>query len=131
MSFLLTLHSHFRFIIFLVLGIFWLFSLFMTVSGKGPEKVFKVLRMITTATLDLQWLLGLIVLLWTGFATSNWHHSRFEHLLTMTLALVSIHLISKVRIANKSQFFSALVFSSLSIALILTGIYRISGSLLP
>lgn len=96
MNFLLTLHSINRWII-VVVAVIALVKFALGWLGKRDfQRVDQSLMTAYTALLDLQLLLGIVLLIWQGFDASY----RIEHAITMVIAIVLAHLARRWRAAE-------------------------------
>jgi uncharacterized membrane protein YphA (DoxX/SURF4 family) len=80
--------------------------------------------------MDLQVMLGLILLLWSGFAGAGFPRYRLEHAVVMIIAAVVAHLNARWRNAeNKVRFRNDLFIILATLVLILLGISVLPGGL--
>jgi len=78
--------------------------------------------------MDLQATLGIIFLLWSGFAGAGFPMYRIEHGFTMILAAVTAHLSARWKNAEaKIRFRNNLFIIIVSLALVLVGIAILPG----
>jgi hypothetical protein len=74
--------------------------------------------------MDLQATLGLVFFLWSGFAQSYFPPYRFEHAVTMLLALAVAHLPARWKKASDEiRFRSGLLATLGALALIVVGVF--------
>ncbi len=92
MDFVLGLHALVRWIIVLiaVVGIVW-FAL-ATLRRVNNPRTNRILMSAFTGFIDLQVLLGLIFILWSGFAGAGFPLYRIEHAFTMLIAAAVAHM---------------------------------------
>jgi predicted membrane channel-forming protein YqfA (hemolysin III family) len=93
MNILLKSHQHFRWLVVLV-AVIALLGFLVAWLQKKDSKLDRTLMAIFLGCLDLQWLLGLILFIWTA-STSGLSRLHWEHAVTLTLALVLGHLSAK------------------------------------
>ncbi|MBS1811249.1 MAG: hypothetical protein JST84_24005 [Acidobacteria bacterium] len=93
MDILLKSHAHFRWIVVLV-AIIALVVFLLTWLQNKESKLDRTLMAIFLGCLDLQWLMGLILLIYTA-TTSGLQRRHWEHGVTMTLALAVGHFSAK------------------------------------
>ena len=124
MAFLLSLHSFIRWIIVIVavialvkLGLGWLRKMDFKKMDRGLIAGF-------TGLMDLQWLLGLIFLVWSGTAGgAGFPRHRLEHMFTMTLAVVVAHLNARWKTApDNIRFRNGFILILISLALVYLGV---------
>ena len=78
--------------------------------------------------MDLQILLGIIYLLWNGFAEEGFPAFRIEHAITMIIAAVVAHLPARWKNADdKTRFRNNLFAVSASVVLVLIGVSFLIG----
>jgi hypothetical protein len=128
MNTLLTIHSLVRWLIVL-LGAFtlikfaagWFLSSKFTGLDRGLSSSFSGL-------MDLQVVLGLIFLIWTGVTGAGFPMLRVEHSTTMILAAVVAHLPLRWRsAADKIRFRNTLFAFVASLVLVFLGVARLPG----
>lgn len=93
MDILLKTHAHFRWIVVLVAVIAVLVFLLTWLQNK-ESKLDRTLMAIFLGCLDLQWLMGLILFIYTA-TTSGLSRRHWEHAFTLTLALALGHFSAK------------------------------------
>lgn len=127
MHFLMNLHGHMRWLVVLV-AVVHLVVLVLAIAKPMAPKLRRITGSAFAGLLDLQLLTGLIYLvmrLVNGPALS--HHS-YEHLTTMLVAVVLMHL--SVRWAKQERgagLKKALLATVVSIGLIVLGVVRLLG----
>jgi hypothetical protein len=78
--------------------------------------------------MDLNVLLGLIFLFWTGFTGAGFPRFRIEHAFTMIIALVIAHLpIRWKESADEIRFRNTLIAFVISLVLIFLGVFVLPG----
>lgn len=130
MSILLMIHSILRWVVLLVAVIAivrfligWLRSSEYTGMDRGLMSGFSGL-------MDLQAALGIVLLLWSGFAGIGFPRYRIEHGLIMILAAVVAHLSARWKDApGPLRFRNNLFLVAGSLILILIGIAVLPGGL--
>ncbi len=93
MDILLKSHQHFRWIVVLV-AIIALVVFLLTWLQQKESKLDRTLMAIFLGCLDLQWLMGLILFIWTA-TTSGLSRLHWEHGLMLTLAVALGHFSAK------------------------------------
>lgn len=93
MDILLKSHAHFRWLMVLV-SLIALAVFLLTWLQRKETRLDRTLMAIFLGCLDLQWLLGLILFIWTA-TTSGLTRLHWEHGVTLTLALVLGHFSAK------------------------------------
>ena len=95
MDILFRIHSELRWLIVLV-GVVALVKFLIGWLGKGKFQSFdRILTSAFSGLVDLQVLLGLIFLIWSGIAGAGFPGYRLEHAFTMIIAAVVAHLPSR------------------------------------
>jgi len=128
MEFLLTLHSHTRWLILLVavvaivkLAIGWL-------RGSAFKGMDRGLTAGFSGLMDLQATIGLIFLIWTSVVGVPFTPNRIEHLTTMVIAAVVAHLPARWKNAPDNVRFRNTLFCIVgSLALVFVGVIRLRG----
>lgn len=121
MEIILVIHSHFR---WLVLFAAVLAALKFAAGWLGKSSFKSVDRALAAAfsgTVDLQALLGIIVLIWLGFSESGggFPRHRVEHAFTMILAAVLAHLPARWKKAEDTVRFRNTLFCILGVLLLI------------
>lgn len=93
MDILLKSHAHFRWLVVLV-AIIALVVFLLTWLQQKESKLDRTLMAIFLGCFDLQWLMGLILFIWTA-TTSGLLGRHWEHAFALTLALVLGHFSAK------------------------------------
>jgi len=128
MSFLLTLHSHTRWLVALA-GLAAILKLgWGMYKGGAFGKLDRALAAAFSGLMDLQATLGLVFLLWSGFAGAGFPPARIEHATTMILAVVLGHLPARWKNAPSATRFRNTLFCILgALAFIYLGVTRLRG----
>lgn len=92
MEILLKAHSGVRWLVLVALLVTLIVSLIAWLRGQGSPRKF---MSISTGVMDLQALMGIILLLWAGFTGGGFPAKRLEHAVTMLIAVVVGHLAAK------------------------------------
>jgi len=124
---LLILHSAWRWVLVIVALIALVFFLIEWLRNREFSFSDRRLMLIYTATLDIQVLLGLILILWSGLTTAiGFPMYRIEHAVTMIIAVIVAHLNTRWRDAPmpaRARTFFLLTLASL--AIIILGVARL------
>jgi hypothetical protein len=91
LSILLGTHSLVRWIIVAVSLIALVWFVLVWLRGMRNEKADRGLMAAFTGLIDVQVLLGVIYILWSGFAGAGFPRYRLEHAVTMIVAAVVAH----------------------------------------
>ena len=91
LSILLGTHSLVRWIIVAVSLIALVWFVLVWLRGMRNEQADRGLMAAFTGLIDLQVLLGVIYILWSGFAGAGFPRYRLEHAVTMIVAAVVAH----------------------------------------
>ena len=124
MSLLLTIHGELRWLVALA-GLIVIVKFLIGWLGKREYKPLdRTLLMVFTILLDINVLLGLIILLFGGV----FNGPRLEHATTMLLATIAAHLTARFRGApDAMRFRNQLLLVLLALALVLLGVIRLRG----
>lgn len=125
MEILLKAHSGFRWLVLLV-AVISLVVFLLNWLRQSNSSLDRTLMSIFLGCLDLQTLMGIILLLWAGFSGSGFTRPRLEHGLTMIIAVVLGHLSAKwknspVSIRARNNFITVLII----LVLIYVGVARL------
>jgi hypothetical protein len=94
MSFLFAVHSWLRWLI-VALAVVAIIRFLLVWMGKSePGAMDRGLMSGFVGMLDLQMLLGIVLLIWLGTAGTGWPRERIEHGTTMLIAVVLAHVFS-------------------------------------
>ena len=130
MNILLMLHSGLRWIILLVAVIALIKFLVGWLRRSQFAGMDRGLMAGFSGLMDLQATLGIILLLWGGFAGMGFPRYRLEHGLIMVLAAVVAHLSARWKNAEDTVRFRNYLFLILaSLALVVIGILVLPGGL--
>jgi hypothetical protein len=131
MSFLLTLHSHNRWL-FVLLAVVLIVKLTINLVKRNPwSGLDGILLRTYTALMSLQFLIGLILFYNLGSAL-NWDMKllrlNLEHATTMIIALGLSHYTAKWKNSDSStRSRNVLIVVSISLLLIILGVARLRG----
>jgi hypothetical protein len=100
LNFLLEVHSLVRWIIVAVSLIALVWFVLVWLRGMRNEKADRGLMAAFSGLIDVQVLLGVIYILWSGFAGAGFPRYRLEHAVTMIVAAVVAHLSARWRKAD-------------------------------
>ena len=89
-QFLHTAHAHFRWLVVLVAIIAVIVFLMTWLSKKDDAKLDRTLMAILVGCIDLQWLMGIILLILLATTVGLSRH-HYEHAFTLTLAWILAH----------------------------------------
>ncbi len=124
MSLLLTIHGELRWLVALAGLIVIVKDLIGWLGKREYKSLDRTLLMVFTILLDINVLLGLIILLFGGV----FNGPRLEHATTMLLATIAAHLTARFRGAPDAiRFRNQLLLVLLALALVLLGVIRLRG----
>ena len=127
MAILLGAHSGVRWIVILVALVVFVKFIWGWLGRKSYTPLDHTLAKVFTGVVDLQVLLGILYLLWNGFAGGGFPRYRLEHAVTMILVAVAAHFVG--RGASSSD---AVRFRNSTFAIIITLLLVVAGiSVLP
>ena len=130
MNILLMLHSILRWILLLVAIIAMIKFALGWSQGSAFKGMDRGLMSGFNGLMDLQATLGIIFLLWSGFAGAGFPTYRIEHGVTMIIAAAVAHLSARWKNADdKTRFRSNLFIIIGSLVLVLIGISVLPGGL--
>lgn len=125
---LLGTHSGIRWLIVLTAMICLAFWGYSWLVKKTYPKPARIVASAYSGLLDLQVLLGLTFMLWTGFTGTGFPRFRFEHMTMMILAAVLAHLPSRWIKAGKENAYRNTLFATLlSLVFIYVGVALLPG----
>lgn len=128
MDFLFTFHSHFRWLILLSAVVVVVAYLAGILGKREFSRVDRLLGSSFVGLIDVQALLG-IILLGHRIATGLLNHHVAEHAVTMILAVVLAHLPARWRQAESGvRFRNSLLCYSGGLTLLAVGILRLRGA---
>lgn len=125
MSTLLTIHGEMRWLVVLAAVVVIVKFLIGWLGNRKYESLDRTLLLVYTILLDINVLLGLIVLFFGG----GFSGPRLEHATTMILAALAAHMTAMWRKStdSKLKYRNQLLMVLLSVALVLLGIIRLRG----
>ena len=130
MNILLMAHSGIRWLILLVALIAIVKFLIGWLRGGSFKGMDRGLMSGFSGLMDLQATLGIILMLWSGFAGAGFPRYRLEHALTMIIAAVVAHMSARWKNADdKTRFRNNLFLIVASLVLVLVGISVLPGGL--
>ena len=120
MEILLKAHSGVRWLVLVALLVALIVSLLTWLRGQGSPRKF---MSIAVGVMDLQALMGIILLLWAGFTGGGFPAKRIEHAFTMLIAVVVGHVTAKWKSAppavqGKKYTFAIIIILLLIVAAI-------------
>ncbi len=87
----------------------------------------KLTRWFTTV-FDIQILIGIVYLVWSGIADGNWSRYRLEHAFLMVVALGVVHLSMRWRKAGDlTRFRNTFISFAAGLAIVLVGVMLLPG----
>lgn len=125
MSMLMTIHGELRWLVALM-AVAVIVKFLIGWLGKKPyASIDRTLLKVYTILLDINVLLGLILLFFGG----GFSGPRLEHATTMILAVISAHLAARWRPSADSptRYRNQMLLVLLSLALVLVGVIRLRG----
>jgi hypothetical protein len=137
MSFLYNVHSYLRWIIVAVAIIALIRFLIVWMGKAQPGSMDRGLMSGFVGLLDLQMLLGIVILIWLGTSGAGWPRQRFEHGATMLIAVIVAHIFSKKwrELPGAARGRNYVLLMLIVLALIFVGVMRLPqgwmGSSLP
>jgi len=93
----LNIHSGVRWLVIAVSLISLVWFTLVWLRGKGNEKAIRGLMAAFSGLIDLQVAIGLVLILWSGFAGAGFPRYRIEHAFIMVIAAVVAHLTMRWR----------------------------------
>jgi hypothetical protein len=126
---LFYIHSWLRWLILLVAAIAVVKSIIGLAGRHEFDKMSGGLTSAFSGLMDLQVLIGLIYLLWSGFAGAGFPMQRIEHLVTMIIAAVVAHLPAVWK--NKPaavRYRNGLIVILVSLLLVVAGVFALNGN---
>lgn len=130
MDFIFTLHSHFRWIALSATAIVSVKYIVALAGKKEYSKHDRILGSAFSSVIDIQLLLGLILLI-SRISAGAFSGRIAEHITIMIIAVVLVHLPVKWRTSESSaRFRNTLLCYSGALILILMGIIRMRGALI-
>jgi len=130
MNILLMAHSGVRWLILLVAVVAIVKFLLGWLRGGPFKGMDRGLMSGFSGLMDLQVTLGIILMLWSGFAGVGFPRYRLEHALTMIIAAVVAHMSARWKNADdRTRFRNNLFLIVGSLILVLIGISILPGGL--
>lgn len=127
MSFLLLAHSHLRWLILIAALAAILKFAWSWLRGGTFQRLDRILASSFSGLMDLQTLLGLILLIWGGVVGGFPMH-RIEHTVTMIVAAVVAHLHALWKNADdKKRFRNSLFIVLDTLIIVYIGVARLPG----
>jgi len=125
MGLLQTIHGELRWLVALVAVAIIIKFLIGWLGKRQYAPIDRTLLLVYTVLLDINVLLGLILLLFGGGFTGP----RLEHATTMLLAVIAAHMTTVWRKSTDSstKYRNQLLLVLLSLALVLLGVWRLRG----
>ena len=128
MTILLSIHSHFRWVILIVALVVIIKFTLGWLRGGAFKGMDRGLASGFSGLVDLQSTLGLILLVWTGLAGAGFPMYRIEHAVTMIIAAFVGHLSSRWKNADdKTRFRNSLFIVIDVLIIIFIGVARLPG----
>ena len=129
MNILLMIHSILRWVILLVAVIAIVVFLVSWLRRSQLQGVDRGLMSGFSGLMDLQAMLGIVLLVWSGLAGVGFPRYRLEHALIMILAAVVAHLSARWRNAEEPlRYRNYFLIILASLALVLIGISVLPGA---
>ena len=130
MNILLMAHSGVRWLILLVAAVAVVKFALGWLQGGEFKGMDRGLSSAFSGLMDLQVTLGLILLLWSGFAGAGFPLFRIEHAVAMILAAVVGHLPARWKNTESKRRFRNTLFAVIgSVLLVIIGIAMLPGGL--
>ena len=127
MSFLLVTHSHLRWLILIAALVAILKFAWGWLRGGTFQRLDRILASSFSGLMDLQALLGLILLIWNG-VIGGFPMFRIEHAVTMIVAAVVAHLNMLWKNADDKKRFRNSMFIILdTLVIVYIGVARLPG----
>jgi hypothetical protein len=128
MSILLAAHSGVRWLVILIALVVLVKFIWGWIGKKPYEAIDRTLTKVFAGVVDLQVLLGIIYLLWNGFAGAGFPRYRIEHAVTMILAAVAAHFAGRGKGSSDSAIFrNATIAVLVTLLLIYAGVAVLPG----
>jgi hypothetical protein len=130
MDILFRIHSDTRWLVVLV-GVVALVKFLIGWLGKGKfQKFDRILTSAFSGLVDLQVLLGLVFLIWSGLAGVGFPRQRLEHAFIMIIAAVVAHLPSRWKSLGDTKRFRNSFLAVLGVGvLIFLGVVLLPGGM--
>jgi hypothetical protein len=131
MNFLFMTHSHFRWLLAFVLIIALAKYLIGWLAKSRFSRLDSILFKIFSGFVDLQVLLGLIYLFWSGLSGAGFPRFRLEHSIIMIIAAVLPHLYKRWnKAADSIRFRNGFYLILATAILIFVGVIMLPGGIL-
>jgi hypothetical protein len=128
MSFLLMTHSHLRWLILLAALIAIFKFAWGWLRGGSFQRMDRGLAAGFSGLMDLQAVLGFILLIWNGLLGAGFPMFRIEHAVTMTVAAVVAHLhVLWKNSDDKTRFRNSLFIIVDTLIIVFIGVARLPG----
>ena len=129
MGTLLKIHGDVRWVIVLVALIAVIRLVWGLLREKSYDRLTQMSMMAFSTVIDIQVLLGLIYFIWNGAKDGYWPTYRFEHAITMAIAVMIAHLPMRWRTAAAPiRFRNDLAAVLVTMLVIVIGVARLPGS---
>ncbi len=127
MSFLLVAHSHLRWLILIAALVAILKFGWSWLRGGTFQRLDRILASSFSGLMDLQALLGLVLLIWNG-ALGGFPMFRIEHVVTMIVAAVTAHLgVLWKNADDKKRFRNSMFIIIDTLIIVYIGVARLPG----
>lgn len=125
MGTLMTIHGEIRWLVAIVAVVVILKFLYGWLGRRTYASMDRTLLLVYTILLDINVLLGLVLLLFNG----GFSGPRIEHATTMLLAVIAAHMTAMWRRSTNSatKYRNQLLMVALSLLLVLFGVIRLRG----
>jgi hypothetical protein len=127
MEILLEAHSGVRWLVILVAIVVFVKFLISWLGHKPYTKLDNTFAKVFTGVVDLQVLLGLIYLLWSGFAGAGFPRYRLEHSVTMILVAVAAHFVGRGKSSDNARFRNSVIAIIIALLLVFAGVAVLPG----
>lgn len=124
---LFAAHSGWRWVVVLATLIALGWMLLGLVQKRAFDQTARRIMLFFAISIDIQWLLGLILFVLLSAASGNWGiPHRWEHLVIMTLALIVAHVGGRFKSApDNVRYRNALIAVLVVLALVYVGVARL------
>ena len=128
MSMLLAAHSGVRWLVILVALVVLVKFIWGWLGQRPYAAMDRTLAKVFAGVVDLQVLLGIIYLLWSGFAGAGFPRHRVEHGVTMILVAVAAHFAARGKGASDAaRFRNATIAILVTLLLVYAGVAVLPG----
>ncbi len=129
LSLVLMTHSLVRWVIEIVSAIALIWFLLVWLRGLRSERLDRGLMAAFSGVIDIQVFLGIIYILWSGFAGAGFPRYRIEHAIIMIVAAVLAHLSVRWRDSDYRLRARNNLFLILGVmVLVIIGLSRVPGA---